>query len=175
MFINFFGKVKNPCEDCVDGECTMNCSGREPADSFDDKGSLFITYEKDFTVTVKVRTPNRYIDSMINLPLEVWHQLIGSLALPSECHCGKDGHALNSVNCPVHGYETISKADLGANREKLLRLLKAWEKHPDNMLPSAGSHTTGTVARWIREGLVSAPDGVALPSHARSTTENMGE
>lgn len=21
------------------------------------------------------------------------------------CHCGKDGHALNSVNCPVHGNE----------------------------------------------------------------------
>lgn len=21
------------------------------------------------------------------------------------CHCGKDGHALNSVNCPVHGAE----------------------------------------------------------------------
>lgn len=20
-----------------------------------------------------------------------------------DCHCGKDGHALNSVNCPVHG------------------------------------------------------------------------
>jgi len=20
-----------------------------------------------------------------------------------ECHCGKDGHALNSINCPVHG------------------------------------------------------------------------
>jgi len=23
------------------------------------------------------------------------------------CYCGKDGHALNSVNCPVHGYITI--------------------------------------------------------------------
>jgi hypothetical protein len=21
----------------------------------------------------------------------------------TECHCGKDGHALNSINCPVHG------------------------------------------------------------------------
>jgi hypothetical protein len=21
----------------------------------------------------------------------------------SECHCGKDGHALSSINCPVHG------------------------------------------------------------------------
>lgn len=20
-----------------------------------------------------------------------------------ECHCGKDGHALNSINCPKHG------------------------------------------------------------------------
>jgi hypothetical protein len=23
--------------------------------------------------------------------------------LPDDCHCGIDGHALNSVNCPVHG------------------------------------------------------------------------
>jgi hypothetical protein len=21
----------------------------------------------------------------------------------NDCHCGKDGHALNSINCPVHG------------------------------------------------------------------------
>jgi hypothetical protein len=25
----------------------------------------------------------------------------------AECHCGKDGHALNSVNCPVHGYAIV--------------------------------------------------------------------
>ena len=25
------------------------------------------------------------------------------------CHCGKDGHALNSVNCPIHGYYTVGK------------------------------------------------------------------
>jgi hypothetical protein len=25
------------------------------------------------------------------------------------CHCGKDGHALNSVNCPVHGYDIVPK------------------------------------------------------------------
>lgn len=27
-----FGPVKNPCGDCVDGYCTMNCSGTEMAD-----------------------------------------------------------------------------------------------------------------------------------------------
>mgnify|MGYP001579132930 CR=1 FL=1 len=26
-----------------------------------------------------------------------------------ECHCGKDGHPLNSVNCPVHGYYVVAK------------------------------------------------------------------
>lgn len=26
--VNFFGKVKDPCDDCSDGYCTMNCSGR---------------------------------------------------------------------------------------------------------------------------------------------------
>jgi hypothetical protein len=25
----------------------------------------------------------------------------------SECHCGKDGHPLGSMNCPVHGYEPV--------------------------------------------------------------------
>lgn len=25
------------------------------------------------------------------------------------CHCGKDGHAVNSVNCPVHGYYVVRK------------------------------------------------------------------
>lgn len=24
----------------------------------------------------------------------------------TECHCGKDGHALNSINCPVHGHKS---------------------------------------------------------------------
>ena len=27
---------------------------------------------------------------------------IGAGGLP-ECHCGKDGHALGSINCPIHG------------------------------------------------------------------------
>jgi len=25
------------------------------------------------------------------------------------CHCGKEGHATNSINCPVHGYEEIPR------------------------------------------------------------------
>lgn len=29
--------------------------------------------------------------------------------LEKECHCGKDGHALNSINCPVHGYYIVPK------------------------------------------------------------------
>lgn len=34
FFSDDFGPVKNPCADCWDGHCTMNCSGREPV--FDD-------------------------------------------------------------------------------------------------------------------------------------------
>lgn len=26
-----------------------------------------------------------------------------------KCHYGKDGHALNSVHCPVHGYDLINR------------------------------------------------------------------
>lgn len=28
----------------------------------------------------------------------------------SACHCGKDGHPLGSMNCPVHGYVAVPKA-----------------------------------------------------------------
>jgi hypothetical protein len=28
-FTDYFGRVKNPCGDCVGDHCTMNCSGRE--------------------------------------------------------------------------------------------------------------------------------------------------
>lgn len=27
------------------------------------------------------------------------------------CHCGKNGHALNSINCPVHGRLEKTAAD----------------------------------------------------------------
>lgn len=30
----------------------------------------------------------------------------------TECHCGKEGHALNSVNCPVHGAHQHTLQDL---------------------------------------------------------------
>ncbi len=75
----FFGKVKNPCDDCVYGECTMNCSGRELSDE-KDFGSCFVTREKDNTVTIRVRSPNAYGESSINVPWKTWVQLckIGS-------------------------------------------------------------------------------------------------
>lgn len=25
-----------------------------------------------------------------------------------KCHCGKNGHALNSINCPIHAYKIVS-------------------------------------------------------------------
>lgn len=44
-----------------------------------------------------------------------WVYLVGLFQMAREyeelqrkvCHCGKDGHALNSVNCPVHGYKIV--------------------------------------------------------------------
>lgn len=29
----------------------------------------------------------------------------------SKCHCGKNGHALNSINCPTHGRKEKTAAD----------------------------------------------------------------
>lgn len=34
----------------------------------------------------------------------------------AECHCGKDGHPLGSVNCPIHGtWRPIETAPCGKN------------------------------------------------------------
>lgn len=70
-----FGKVKNPCEDCLEGECTMNCSGKELAAPEIDSGSLFITREDDGTVTVKVRSPHQKSESKVNMPYSVWRRI----------------------------------------------------------------------------------------------------
>lgn len=46
----------------------------------------------------------------------------------SKCHCGKDGHALHSVNCPVHGRkvcETIEDAD---GCPEYMRLHTEWSR-----------------------------------------------
>jgi hypothetical protein len=37
-----------------------------------------------------------------------------------QCHCGKDGHPLGSMNCPVHGYMPVPN-------EVMKRLLDALE------------------------------------------------
>jgi len=37
---------------------------------------------------------------------------------PISCHCGKDGHALNSVNCPVHGRPQAAIDNLANHQEQ---------------------------------------------------------
>ena len=34
------------------------------------------------------------------------HKRLGA----AECHCGKDGHPLGSINCPVHGSKALASA-----------------------------------------------------------------
>lgn len=36
-------------------------------------------------------------------------ELEGDSEIGAGCHCGSDGHALNSVNCPMHGTEARVK------------------------------------------------------------------
>lgn len=47
----------------------------------------------------------------------------------SECHCGKDGHALGSVNCPVHGDLDFEKlaGELYTAAHKGLKNCWRWE------------------------------------------------
>lgn len=80
MLTNFFGRVKNPCPDCVGNECTMNCSGREPAGPSGDKGTLILTREKDGTVTVRARAPDEYAESKINIPGTIWDEMASTVA-----------------------------------------------------------------------------------------------
>lgn len=35
-----------------------------------------------------------------------------------ECHCGKDGHALGSINCPVHGLPFAAIDNLTHHQEQ---------------------------------------------------------
>jgi hypothetical protein len=41
----------------------------------------------------------------------------------AECHCGKDGHALGSVNCPVHG----DKPRITLARDEAENVFEAYE------------------------------------------------
>jgi hypothetical protein len=62
-----------------------------------------------------------------------------------ECHCGKRGHALNSVNCPVHGSrraESISK--LNHARAKRIDLLTDILRAIDHTLTIHGHIDAGT-------------------------------
>lgn len=79
-----FGKPVDPCEDCVDGNCTMNCSrpmrDRAASPWGADTGSMFITREKDGkTFTVKVRSPESEVESSVSLPAEVFRAMVVDL------------------------------------------------------------------------------------------------
>lgn len=52
------------------------------------------------------RNGNTYWDKD---PKEAVRQLLKTLEVEvkDECHCGKNGHALNSINCPVHGTSSL--------------------------------------------------------------------
>lgn len=64
---------------------------------------------------------------------------------PAACHCGEGGHALNSVNCPVHGprkADALSK--LNHARAKRIDLLTAILKAVDYTLAVHGHIDAGT-------------------------------
>lgn len=55
-------------------------------------------------------------------------------ACPSLCHCGKDGHAINSINCPVHGSEwqkIDTRPDLDRQPGRQFILLEGSCRHSD--------------------------------------------
>lgn len=46
----------------------------------------------------------------------------------SKCHCGKDGHALYSVNCPVHGQKVCETIDDADGCPEYMRLHADWSR-----------------------------------------------
>lgn len=51
-----------------------------------------------------------YVERVTGLPVppRFSDRMPYRLRVRPRCHCGRDGHALNSVNCPVHG-ESITR------------------------------------------------------------------
>lgn len=47
---------------------------------------------------------------------------------PALCHCGKDGHTLGSINCPVHGYVCAPREPTEAMWGGLARDLVLWQR-----------------------------------------------
>lgn len=56
-----------------------------------------------------------------------------------QCHCGKDGHPLGSINCPVHGRKT---------RAEVIKIL---ENHP---LYLSNLHSEQLINRFVEAGLL---------------------
>lgn len=83
MFTNFFGRVKNPCDDCLNGECTMNCSNAI-IDDTPDEGTVFIERLEDGTVQIKVRSPGAHGYSFVNMTWEEWTELKSLDPAPNE-------------------------------------------------------------------------------------------
>ncbi len=52
--------------------------------------------------------PPAYVSPGIKLP-HVFQRQPYKIRVRLKCHCGKDGHALNSIKCPVHGYDLINR------------------------------------------------------------------
>lgn len=54
-----FGPVKNPCGDCVDGYCTMNCSGAVQAD-FESRPTEFVGVATPTIIYVGVKSREEF-------------------------------------------------------------------------------------------------------------------
>jgi len=74
-----WGHPVGPCEDCIDGVCTMNCSGPRLPEP-EDHGSCFLTREKDGeTITVRARTPGSKIESKVSIPVTIWKRMVAGI------------------------------------------------------------------------------------------------
>jgi hypothetical protein len=67
VYLERFGKVKTPCGDCIDGECTMNCGGVELAD-FESRPTDFVGIATPTVIYIGVRDRAQF--DKIASPLE---------------------------------------------------------------------------------------------------------
>lgn len=125
-----FGRVKVPCEDCVNGNCTMNCSGAELVSESEhchispDKG--FISILRDVgMITVRVRSPGETRESKTMLPFDVWEQI----AIPPCYGVGQAG----DFPAPLPTTADAIIADL----RNALAIVKAERDHWHALVPRA--------------------------------------
>lgn len=76
-----------------------------------------------------------------------------------KCHCGKNGHALNSINCPVHGkmevwFEGDEIRIMQNKKEIIMWTKKEWEEDSEVVFCIANAINMAHIAPVALKNLI---------------------